>query len=1108
MVGPIAGVLAASLPENGALASTASLAPAEGLTRPPLPMAGAVREGIADLAPCLPPVADPQVGSFATALAERTSISGSDLQPAGLPRVHARPARPLTLPGADIPAPDLSLLGLPVPFARHALPELEILPPSVAPAVRERRPAASLRQDMAVPEPHLPELSSAERGHVLVSGASFETPVAAASAATRWHPPAGAVTRAVPPEFPAPIAFSAAVHLGAGEPAGLEVRATARTLAWHPMGWVAFATSQAQVLDPQPGSLGAAVLSMDGLEIAECASAGAVRPSTTRPEVRMVGPLAGVFDVSLPADDALASTATLAPVEGFTRRPLPMTGAVPEGIADLAPRVPPLADPQVASFALALAEQANISSSDLQPVGMPKVQTRPAQPNTLPRVDIPAQDLSLLELPVPSAWHALPELEIIPPSITPAVRERHPAESLRQDVLVPEPRLPELSSVEGDHVLVSGASVEAPVAAASARMRPHPPAGAVSRAVPPEFPAPVALSTAVHLGAGEPAGLGVRAAARTLAWHSMGWAAFPSNQVQVPDPRAAMPGAIVLSVSGLETFERPLPKVPVAASPLQSLLGFPLADPLRPSTEVAAEPRELQEMPPAPLLPSAFRGTPQAPLATTATIPAPLAGLPGFDLGISARLHVAGQGFETPAPLRAPGAVAPGSARRVAAPIHLTDGIYPPEARLSPVYALVLTGAEILRAVGFPDARNARARTRPVRAAEFPLADPVHAQSQVIAPCRTLGQSVPSSVAGRTQVGMLRVSAPALVGFVPQPAELLGPRAVNVTVSLMAAGSERVPPRTHAGAPAPEKVGWQALEQECTSAHFWSVESRPTPVEWPTPAARYFQAVPKPRAFSVRFRVAPPSGAEFPCPDVLWPESAGFTQALPSMPLSILNAPPNRQDPRTARKKVRLEPVFRQVRRPGRLPVFHARDWRAAMPSGVFVYFEAHEDFDDYGTMGVAPSYEAPLLNPLIPAVELRLSFGGDADCPYFMAPVGLEHNLGANAAGAFEFCVTPPRPLLQDGVDPIPVEFDPRRAEAGKSQGLVGALKTASRFFKLTTLGVPGLMLFSALPWNAPGGSVRETRAAVVLEEDFQRISGTQTSVACPNDCWGEACK
>jgi hypothetical protein len=564
----------------------------------------------------------------------------------------------------------------------------------------------------------------------------------------------------------------------------------------------------------------------------------------------------------------------------------------------------------------------------------------------------------------------------------------------------------------------------------------------------------------------------------------------------------------VLPVSGLETFERPLPKVPAPASPLRGLLGFPLADPLRPSIEVAAEPRELQEMPPAPLLPSAFRGTLRAPWATTATIPAPLAGLPGFDLGISARLYVAGQGFETPAPLRAPGAAAPGSTRRAAAPIHLTDGIYPPEARLSPVYALLLAGAEILRTVGFPDARKVVARTQPVRGAEFPLADLVHAQSQVIAPCHTLGQSPSSPVAGRTQVGMLRVSAPGLVGFVPQPAELLGPRAVDVTVSLMAAGSERVPPRTHAGAPAPEQAGWQALEQECISAHFGSVESGPTPVEWPTPAARYFQAVPKPPAFSARFRVAPPSGAEFPCPDVLWPESAGFTQALPSMPLSILSAPPNRQDPQTARKKVRLEPVFRQVRRPGRLPVFHAREWTADMPSGVFVYFEPHEDFEDFGTMGVAPSYEAPLLNPLIPGVELRMSFRGDVDCPYFMAPVGLEHNLAANAAGAFEFRVTPPRPLLQEGVDPIPVEFDPQRAEAGKSQGLVGALKTASRFFKFTTLGVPGLMLFSALPWNAPGGSVREIRAAAVLEEDFQRIERTPTRVACLNDCWGEVCK
>jgi hypothetical protein len=699
-------------------------------------------------------------------------------------------------------------------------------------------------------------------------------------------------------------------------------------------------------------------------------------------------------------------------------------------------------------------------------------------------------------------------LEIIAPNIAAAVRKRQPAGSLRQDVPVPEPRLPELSAAESGHVLVSGASFDTPVTAASAKMRPHPPAGAATRTVPPECPAPLAFSTAVYLGAGQPERLETRAAAWTLAWQSVGWVAFAPNEAQTPDPREAVSAANVLPVSGLETFERPLPKVPRPASPLRSLLGFPLADPLRPSTEVAVEARELPEMPPAPLRLSTYRGTPQAPWATTATIPTPLTGLPGFDLGIDARLHVAGQDFETPAPLRAQGKVATGSARRVAAPIQLTDGIYPPDARLSAVYARVLAGAEILGAAGFPDARKAVASYQPVRSAEFPLTEPVNAQSHAIAPCHTLGQSAPSSVAGRAQKGRLKVSAPGLVGFLPQPAELLGSRAVDVTVSLMAAGSERMAPRTHAGAPAPEQAGWQALEQECTSTHFWSVESRPTTVEWPTPAANYFQATPKPPAFSVRFRVAPPSGAEFPCPEAIWPESSGFTQALRSTPLSVLSAPAFRQDPQTARKKVRLEPVTRQVRRPGRLPVFHAQEWRAIMPSGAFVYFEAHEDFDDYGTMGVSPSYEAPLLDPLIPTIELRLHFGGDVDCPYFMDPIGLEHNLAASAAGAFEFEITPARPVLQAGVDPIPEEFDPRLAEAAKNQGLVGALKTASRFFKFTTLGVSGLMLFSALPGNAPGGSMRENRATAVLEKALEGTGRTPTGVACPNDCWGEVRK
>jgi hypothetical protein len=1089
-VGPMAAVCDVSLPTDGTLASTAFLAPAEGFTRRPLPIAGAAPQSVADLAPRVPPLADPQVAPFERALAERAGISSSDLQSPGTPRAQAKPAQPRPLPRAEIPAPDLLLLDTPAPTARHALPELAIIPASITPAVRERHPAESLRQDVPVPEPRLPELGAAEREHVLGSGALLEAPVAAASAKAHWHPPAGAITREIPPEFPAPVAFSTAVWLGAGEPSDLEVRAAAWTLASHPMGWAAFAPNEAQVLDPRPGVLGAIVLSVSGLETAEYAAARAARPATTRPQARTVGPMATVCEVSLPTDGTLASTAFLAPAGGFTRRPMPIAGAAPQSVADLAPRVPPLADPQVAPFERALAERAGISSSELQSPGMPRAQVRPAQPRPLPRAEILAWEPFLLETPAASARHALPELAIIPASITPAVRERHPAESLRQDVPVPEPRLPELGAAEREHVLGSGALLEAPVAAASAKAHWHPPAGAITREIPPEFPAPVAFSTAVWLGAGEPSDLEVRAAAWTLASHPMGWAAFGPNEAQVLDPRPGVLGAIVLSVSGLEKLDRPLPKAPVAASTLRSLVGFPLAEPLRQSTPVAEEPHELEAMPSAALAPPVFRGTPQAPWTTSATIPTPPAGLPDSGLGVPARLYVAGEGFEAPVPARPLGAATPDRARKVAVPIRLSDYIQPPEARLAPVHPLLLTSAEVLRAVEFPAAQKVVSRPRPLAAAEFALAGPVHAESQVIAACHTLGQSAPWAVGGRTQVGALKVSAPAPAGFVSEPTELPGPRAVDITVCLMAAGSERVPPRTYAGAPAREAVGWQALERDCTSTHFRSVESHLRSLEWPTRVAGCFQVKQRPPVFGVRFRVASPSGTEFPCPAVLWPESAGFTQALRPTPLSVLSAPPRREDTLTARRTVRLEPVFRLIRRPGRLPVFHTRERRAAMPSGVFRYVEAHEDFEDYGTMGMAPRGEAPLPNPVIPAAEHRISFSEDVDCPYFMPPIGLTHDLSARPAGAFEFRVTPPRPLLEEGVDPIPVEYDPRLAEAGKSQGLVGALKSASRFFKFTALGVPGLMLLSALLGGAPGDSTRQMRAAA-MEENFRKGFG-----------------
>lgn len=127
------------------------------------------------------------------------------------------------------------------------------------------------------------------------------------------------------------------------------------------------------------------------------------------------------------------------------------------------------------------------------------------------------------------------------------------------------------------------------------------------------------------------------------------------------------------------------------------------------------------------------------------------------------------------------------------------------------------------------------------------------------------------------------------------------------------------------------------------------------------------------------------------------------------------------------------------------------------MPSGVFVYVEAHEDFDDYGTMGIAPHYEAPLLEAAIPATQHAERIRGELELASLSHSAAPKLDLAAGPAGASGVQVTPPDPLLRDEIDPIPLEFD---SEAAKGQGLMGALKNASRFFKFTTLTLFGVLL------------------------------------------------
>jgi hypothetical protein len=1014
-VGPVNRESEILLLSDGTLAKTNFLAPAVGVFGPPRPITGAFPHGLADFTPSVPAAADPQLASVALPLAEQVAVPSSDLQWFGAPAVRKRPAQPRALPHAEMPAADLSMVGLAAPTARHTIEEMAILPTSITATAREPHLADSLRQDLPIPEAHLPALGSPDREHLLGTAPAFQAPLVAVPIQALPYPPAGFVSRKLSAELPASIAFSAALSLSAGEPSRLGVPAATWTSDSHSLGWAAFPPNEVLVSDSRAAAIGVAmVVSLSGLEALE-------RPLPKTPLA--ASPLATqtAFPLAEPIQPATADAEvshTLQAVPPAMLAPAVFRGT-PQAPWKTSAEI--LAQPVGLPFGLGISARLYVAGQDLEAPAPARVlgaaarsdARRVAAPISLSD-EIRAPDLGLSPIHplVFSSTGILAGLEFHAPrqvaaGFKPAARTRF---------RTARPRHAQSEAIEACHTLD-----QSPPWAGAGHTR---------------------LGT---LRVSDPALVGLVPRTAELA--------------------EALPTALAFhrlaarwdKVSGLETLQRPLPKAPRAASPLATQTAFPLAEPIQPATADAEVSHTLQAVPPATLAPAVFRGAPQAPWKTSAEILAQPVGLPGFDLGISARLYVAGQDLEAPAPARALGAAALSDAHRVAAPISLSDEIHAPDLGLSPIHPLAISSTGILAGLEFHAPRQVAAGFKPAARARFRTARPRHAQSEAIEACHTLDQSPPWAGAGRTRLGTLRVSDPALVGLVPRTAEPPGAMPVALAVHLMGSGSERVPPRTHAGAPSMAVAGWQTFEGDCTSQHFQSIESSATSLQWPTPASGWFQTEAKRAPFAGAFPIAPPRGTEFPRPEAIWPQSAGFTEVLRPTHLAALGAPPKCEDTRTARQSVHLEPVFRPIRRPARLPVFSRATRKAEMPSGVFLYVEAHEDFEDYGTMGIAPHYEAPLLEPAIPATRHTPSIRGNLELARLSLSAAPRLDLPAGPAGASGVQVTPPSPLLRDEVDPIPLEFD---SEAAKGQGIMGALKNASRFFKFTTLTLFGVLL------------------------------------------------
>jgi len=159
------------------------------------------------------------------------------------------------------------------------------------------------------------------------------------------------------------------------------------------------------------------------------------------------------------------------------------------------------------------------------------------------------------------ARHSLEEMAILPTSVTPTVRELPFRGQFAPGSAIHEANLPELGSRQKNTCWVRRRFPGSSGGCAHPGL-PHPPPGFSRETFDGVAGAHRVLRYAFS-GRGEPARLGVPPPAWILNTHSLGWTAFPRNEVLVsesgPTPSACR---WVVSLSGLETLDRPLRKAP------------------------------------------------------------------------------------------------------------------------------------------------------------------------------------------------------------------------------------------------------------------------------------------------------------------------------------------------------------------------------------------------------------------------------------------------------------------------------------------------------------------------------------------------------------------
>ncbi len=735
----------------------------------------------------------------------------------------------------------------------------------------------------------------------------------------------------------------------------------------------------------------------------------------------------------LPVAGRMALATGLAASEPVPRRPLPSAGLLPPATA-YGVAAPPTSSLQLAVLGPIAVWKPAAPASGIAALAMPAVRTGVPRPASSPHEEVAGVQVRL-------------------PGLT--------GKPLAHEVLL-------TSFVGWGMIPVSGKAIPASSVAPLAL-----PPDVFAGDIPILLPAATPAVTATHLRSAAVIPGGASPAALSGEQKLADWAGFPFDPARALAHVAAIAAVRALPSGALHLPGAPVAKAPASSRPSRAEAAFTIPETRRPLAPAKFYRRIPDTMPPVAMAPPQFAGTIQTPLGATAGVPGREPGLPAIEFTIPAFLSLRQQDVQPPGTAKAP--VSTATPIQMSVPLRI-EAIHLPQV---PGRAQVLTIAagDFVPCAGSAAWRDCAKRPGAAVRMEFPvaLASLRMESRQRGAACELAGAGA-MSLAGRSQTGANRPSAPESAGIRPAPAQLPGPQSVPASLTLSEATWQSVEAGMLAGTLPRRSAEWESVVRDGGTPAFRSLSSKFAVDIGATIGGGRLQGEDAPAPLAGTLKRAPAASVEV-LARVALPESTGFAVSLRPVPVCQLAVRPL-EDDRTGVKMVRLAPLFRPVRRPARLPVFGPLGIeKAGMPDGLWVPLEGLEDLDDYGTMRLAAPAGACPVRTVMPVSKRLTGIRGTLASADLIHPAPRLVDRTPRTS-AIDYKAVTIRPQLPDGwVDTIPAEFNASDVEAARSQNwepLVGAVRSASRFFKF--------MCLALLLWTGAGNPASQGPGAPAL--------------------------